>query len=288
MTGIAPPVDALVSYHYFRSDEAMAALVDSGKFRLIGDSGAFSALTQGSPIKLPDFAGWCRQWGPHLDWLAALDVIGDPAASLANWRELRDRHGLATVPTLHVTTDPRWMDYYVRDGVDFFGLGGMVRRAIPALPWMVKVFRYARDRHPHVRFHLWGVNNRQVLDNLPAYSADSSDVHSGARFGSLRLFDPRTGKRNIIFMRGNEPYQWSSFLREVYGVAPAQVERGSSANTALTLRLHIRSFQLYSAWLQRRHQVPAPKTIRSTTVPGTRVHVVLSGGEGPRILEGTP
>ncbi|MBM0203547.1 hypothetical protein JNW90_10775 [Micromonospora sp. STR1s_5] len=287
---VAYPLDALVSYHYYKADKDMAALVATRRLRMIGDSGAFSAFTQGTPIKMPEYVTWVRQWDPYLCWTAALDVIGDPVATLRNWREMRDRHQLVTVPTLHVGTDPRWMDPYAREGCDFMGLGGMVGRALQSLPWVVKVFRYARDHHPQMRFHIWGITHKKFLTNLPAYSADSSEFGGGYRFARLRLFDPRISRHVTADLRpANGVYSIGPLLRQVYGTDPALVRRPTSANRHLLIQLAARSNQFYAAWLQRRHQVSAPRwalhhprQLDATDATGTRIHAVTSAS-GPQV-----
>lgn len=283
------PVDALISFHYGRKDKMMQTLVDCGRLRLIGDSGAFSALTSGHPIQMPEYVEWCKQWGPYLAWFAALDVIGDPVATLANFRHMRDRHQLVCVPTLHVGTDPQWMDTYVADGVDFFGLGGMVGRSIPSLPWVVKVFRYARDRHPQVRFHLWGITHQPFLRNLPAYSADSSGpMTQTLRYAELALFDPRDGQSHHVTLKYGQTrgaFKLGGLLRQVYGVTPEDVVNPGLANRGLLIRLTVESVQLQARWCQRRHQVSpptwglrTPRHIGETAAAGTgtRIHTVSS------------
>jgi hypothetical protein len=283
---ITYPVDALVSYHYYRDDQVMARLVETGRLRLIGDSGAFSALTQGSTINLDEYAAWCHRWRQHLCWAASLDVIGDPTASHRNWLRLRDQHGLATVPTLHAGAHTRWMDTYAREGVDYIGLGGMAGtgQAVRAFRWAVHMFRYARDQWPAVRFHLWGVTNRRFLDALPAYSADSSGILGAAyRYAQLRLFDPATGRHHNVALRGGRAvYQHSALLRRVYGVNPAEIETSHTGNRTTLIQLATAATQQYAAWLQKRHQVSAPtwgiSPIRPC--PGTHIHLVSAAGGG--------
>lgn len=273
------PVDALVSYHYYRDDNTMAALARTGRLRLIGDSGAFSAMTQGAHIDLDDYAAWCQRWRSHLFWTASLDVIGDPEATYRNWLTLRDRHNMVTVPTIHAGTEARWLDVYAREGVDLVGLGGMAGTgAAPrAFRWAVHMFRYARDRWPDVRYHLWGVTNRQFLDNLPTYSADSSGVLGSAyRYAQLRVFDPASGRHHNVELRGGGAiYRIGPLLRRVYGVDPAEIARSTPANRATLIRLATASTQQYAAWLQRRHQVTPPlRSVHAGAPTGTRVHVV--------------
>lgn len=281
------PLDVLVSFHYFRTaDRDMATLITGGRYSIIGDSGAYSALTQGKPIKMNEYVAWCRQWSAGLCWTAALDVIGDPQVTMRNWRYMRDRVGLNTVPTLHVGSDPAWMDHYAREGVDFMGLGGMVGRQPQSFPWLVKVFRYARDKHPQMRFHLWGMTHRKILEALPAYSADSSGaIGVGYRFAELRLFDPAIHRHRRCFMgakykRGTHrgPYGMGPLLRDFYHVTPQQME---VPDRAVTIKLHARSTQLYAQWLARRHQVTpplwcvqVPKHMSGEIPMGMRVHVV--------------
>lgn len=254
------PVDALVSYHYFRDDQVMDRVSGPGHLRLIGDSGAFSAHTAGAAITLPEYAGWCHRWADRLLWRASLDVIGDPVASLSNWRALRDTYGLATVPTIHVGTDPSWIGAYATQGVDFIGLGGMVGRPIPTIMrWSVAMLQHARRHYPQVRFHAWGQAGRTYLDAVPVYSADSSRSAVAYRYGILRLFDPATGRRADLKMNGSTAVnRYGRLLREVYGVDPADVRTSHAGNRTLLIRLAAAVIQQYAAWLQHRHQVAAP------------------------------
>ena len=285
------PVDALVSFHYYGADADMAALViNTGRVRVIGDSGAFSALTQGAHIDLDAYATWVHRWREHLYWAASLDVIGDPVASYRNWKTLRDRHQLATVPTLHAGADTSWLDAYAGEGVDFVGLGGMagIGQAPRAYRWAVGMFRHARANHPGVRFHLWGVTNRTFLDSLPAYSADSSGAIGQAyRYGSLRLFDPASGKHLSVMLRGRNVYRAGSLLRRVYGVDPAEIETSHSGNRVTLVQIAVAVTQQYALWLQRRHgHVSAPswgvrhgdRCGQVATADGPLVHVVAGTG----------
>lgn len=273
------PVDALVSFHYYRKDEVMAPVAGPGHLRLIADSGAFSAYTQGTVITVGEYVTWCQRWRKHLAWIAALDVIGDPAATMTNWRAMLS-HGLPTVPTLHAGGDVKWLDAYAAEGVDFLGLGGLVGVAPRAFAWLVHVFRYARDHHPGMRFHLWGVTNRKLLAALPAYSADSSGIMGQSyRYGTLRLFNPRTAGEVAMKLDGRTPLRHRDLLAGVYGVEPKEILTSRPANRVTLIRLAAASVQQYAGWLQRRHHV-TPPTWGLTTPGGTgpRVHLVDAAG----------
>ncbi len=279
------PVDSLVSYHYYGKDRDMEAITATGRLRLIGDSGAYSAFSQGAAIRLGEYAEWCTKWKAHLYWIAALDVIGDPLGTFKNWQALRDRHGLTTIPTLHAGTPTRWLDAYVAEGVDFLGLGGMVGGSLRAFPWLVQTFRYARDKHPQVRFHGWGITHRKLVDALPFYSVDSSGTLGQAyRFGTLKLFDPATGKHRSVKLDGRAVYRVAELLRHTYGVKPATIAISVPSNRATLIQVAAASTQQYAAWLQRRHQVAAPVVgVNPACVPdpGTRVHLVSGTQQAP-------
>lgn len=283
------PVDALVSFHYYRDDKVMAGLASTGRFRLIGDSGAFSALTQGARIDLAEYADWCRRWAEHLIWVASLDVIGDPTASRVNWCTLRDRHGLTAVPTVHAGADKSWLDAYASEGADLIGLGGMAGngQAQPAFRWAVHMMRYARERYPHVRFHLWGVTNRRFLEALPVYSADSSGVIGAVyRFARLRLFDPQLGQPRTLYLLPNrgDVYRYGQLLRRTYGVEPAAIERSHYGNRTLLAQLSVAGNQQYAAWLQTRHQVTPPASLAGHPI-GPRLHAAEQPADFMRALE---
>ncbi|MDF5756635.1 hypothetical protein [Spongiactinospora sp. TRM90649] len=270
-------IDALVSYHYLRSDDQMERLVSCGRLNMIGDSGAYSAYTQGVKIGLNEYAGWVRRWQPHLAWCACLDVLGDPQATWRNWHELRTR-GLATVPTLHVGTPNRWLHAYGEQGVDFVGLGGGLTTGDAAgIRWAARMLAYARRHLPAMRFHGWGISSRAVLDNLPLYSADSSGTLGvGYRFGRLRLFDPRTARDTTFYLDGHSALRHRRLLELFYDASPEQVLHGDASNRPLLIRLMARSTALYAAWLRKRHQVTPPVygLNPARRGQGTRLHLV--------------
>lgn len=257
---IPAPRNILVSYHYFKG-------FDLNKFaglRVIGDSGAFSAKHQGAEITTPQLAAWAQRWRHRLCWVAALDVIGNPVATQRNWHEMVDTHGVPAVPTVHFGGKPELLDYYVQRGVDFIGLGGMVGRPIPAqMRWLVSMFRYARDHHPDLRFHGWGVTSADAL-KLPFYSVDSSGWGGGYRYGRLSLRDPASAKVHSLELNGRTTYapEVARLLSRHYGVAPSQVATSGPHNRLLMVRLSALSASVQEQQFRRIHRrnpVPAPK-----------------------------
>jgi hypothetical protein len=270
------PVNTLVSFHYFEK-------IDIGEMngwglRLIGDSGAFSALSQGTPIDIAAFCDWATRWKESLSWVASLDVIGDAEASWNNYRYLRDR-GVDAVPTIHYGEAPELISRYATEGIDFMGLGGMVgRKSEPQrlLRWTLSMFRYARKHHPDMRFHGWGVTHPGLVMNLPWFSVDSSGFSSAYRFGRLSLFNPSKAKTVGIDLNGKDIWKHSDLVRGTYRVDPGKVAVSDRTTRRDLVRLSVASVQKMEEYLQRRHNVSAPTYgIQPDPSPGPRVHAAV-------------
>ncbi|QGJ95603.1 queuine tRNA-ribosyltransferase [Mycobacterium phage Brownie5] len=279
---IPAPRNILVSYHYFKG-------YDLNRFaglRVIGDSGAFSAKHQGAEISTAQLAAWGQKWRHRLCWLAALDVIGDQAATRRNWHEMVDGHGMPGVPTVHFGAEPQALDYYGKRGVDFVGLGGLVGRPAPAqMRWLVAMFRYARDAWPDMRFHGWGITHADAL-KLPFFSVDSSGWGGGYRYGRLSLRDPLSTKVHTLDLNGRETYapEVARLLRDHYGVNPSEVATSGPHNRLLMVRLSALSASVQEQQfrhLHRRNRVPAPKWGQldslEPTHPGPNLHLAGTG-----------
>lgn len=251
-TTIPAPRNALTSFHYFRTFDMnkLAGL------NVIGDSGAYSAKTQGATITNDDLGAWATKWRHRLSWVAAMDVMGDPLLTRRNWHALVDDHKVPAVPTIHCGTDPSEMDYYADRGVDFMGLGGMVGGSASVnLRWMVSAFRYARKHHPNMRFHGWGATS-QKASRLPFYSVDSSSWGSGYRYGRLQLSDPRTGKDHAIRLDGRDVYrpEIALLLSRDYGVLPSDIATSNGGNRATQARVAALSASVREQRLQQLHR----------------------------------
>lgn len=220
---IPPPTNALASFHYFRDTD----LDEYPHLTIIGDSGAYSARTQGVTITVPDLAEWAKRWSHKLKWVASLDVIGNPVRTYSNWRELVDVHGVQAIPTIHYGTHPSELDKYARRGVDLVGLGGNGQKVVARqMRWLIQVFKYARDHHPGMQFHGWGMTSAPHM-KLPFYSMDSSSWTYGIRYGLLRLYDPETHRMESVKLREGDAYrpEIRRVLESYYGTTAARVSR---------------------------------------------------------------
>lgn len=271
---LATPVDILCSYHYF--DTANMATVASWGTRIIGDSGAYSAMSAGVPIDRENFHAWAAKWRNDLYWIAALDVIGDAEGTHENWLAAQ-RDGLNLVPTVHYGEPTSAMDRYAEEGATLIGLGGMVPyKSEPdrLMRWCLAMHRHARDHHPHVRFHGWGATHSTLVDSLPWWSVDSSGFSSAFRFGTMKLFDPRVGRSRSIPMDGRSMAKWHSVLKRYYGVDWRTVATSNAANRREVARVALRAVQLHGEWLQRRRQV-SPPALLDGPPSGPLIHAAL-------------
>lgn len=278
------PVNALVSFHYFETED-IAALTRCG-LRLIGDSGAFSAASTGTPVNLSEFATWAKRWRKSLFWIASLDVIGDAAHTRRNYEFLRSEN-LDVIPTIHYGADPSEMDQYAAEGVNFMGLGGMVgRKSEPSrlLRWALSVFRYARRKHPQMRFHGWGVSHPELVMNLPWFSVDSSGFSSAYRYARMTLFDPRSAKRVGIAIDGRDALRHRDLLANVYGVQPSRVVASTTESRRDLVRLSVASMQRQQDFLRRRFQVDGPTYGVTAQVAGPNLHFVDAAKQHLRLL----
>jgi hypothetical protein len=271
------PVNALASFHYYQ-DMDMAEIASWG-LSLIGDSGAYSADAQGITIDPDDFYAWADRWQSHLLWTAALDVIGDPDRTWANWRAAPPH--LDLVPTIHFGSPPDSLDRYAEQGATLIGLGGMVPKRSQhktLLRWCLSMFRHARQHHPHIRFHGWGVTHPILVDSLPWYSVDSSGFTAAYRYGRLSLFDPTTNQRHVVWLNNGDAAKHARLLRQHYGVNWQDLLESSVANRRTLTRVAIRTNQLIERRLKQRHNVTPPARL---TGNGTRIHVAPSPYDTP-------
>lgn len=273
------PIDILCSFHYFAATDL--AQMHGWGCRIIGDSGAYSALSQGAVIDLDAFYEWVARWRSVLFWAASLDVIGDAEASWQNWRDAPEELGL--VPTVHYGADPEELDRYAEAGVTLVGLGGMVPfRGEPKrlMRWCLSMMRYAEKQWPDLRFHGWGVTHPLLLENLPWYSIDSSGFSAAYRYGRMTLFDPDRKRRVSVMLDGKASVTQHRLLAKHYGLDSwEEAATSSTASRRLIVRLSLRSYQLYGEWLRDRRPVSPPARLAGDD--GPRMHATLGRPPDP-------
>lgn len=288
------PFSVLVSYWYFRHDTAIRQVTDALRaardrdqpIRLMVDSGAFSAYTQGSVITTADYARWLLDvvyplWG---EWLVAavnLDVLGEPDRSWANWVDLRER-GCDTLPVTHMGDDFTVGDRYVSEGgVEYLAVGSLVDRPFAKrMRWCAHFHRHVAHHYPHVRLHGLGVSAQQMVERLPWWSVDASSFGASYRYGRLKVYDPHARKVLTIVLPGarlkNVPsttalYRHGKMLRDVYGLSPDLLHASGPENRPLFVMVAARAMHRWQADLRCRRPVSPPAGLGGN---GTHLHWV--------------
>lgn len=212
----------LLSYHYFGKkdiDALVAKYFKGGSPRFFLDSGAWSAFTLGSPIKMAEYIAFIKRFGHHFDVYSNLDDMQAPERTWRNQMEMEDA-GLHPLPAFHTGEDFRHLERYV-DRYPYVAVGKMVpwlKCHKKLLPWLAKIFQIARGG-PTV-FHGFGATNWEIAKTVPWYSVDSSSWSAGVRFGECKVFDPRTAKFISLSLRDRVNWQKNARLVRALGFDP--------------------------------------------------------------------
>jgi hypothetical protein len=246
----AQPPKILCSFHYFRKDDLSEfQTLSAGRAMIMGDSGAFSALSVGAPISYQQYTDWVRRWRSVLFSYPALDVIGNPEATWTGYRRMR-RDGLAPLPVYHYGSPMSWLRRYLDAGEKYIALGGLVGKSGPDVKrWLVACFQAAQPYG--AVYHGFGRTRMDDLRDFPWYSVDSSSFAAPARYGRVHLFD---GHRFITLAR-NEPrklYAHGALLRQ-HGVSPDQMDNRNTRVTELSYRVGTVAWRRCEEWLRQRH-----------------------------------
>lgn len=215
----------LISYHYCKGmDVAKFTGSLACEFEFFLDSGAFSAETQGVPIKLDEYIRFITKYKKHFSVVAALDVIRDPAASLANL-EVMENAGLKPLPAYHFGSPYSALEELMERGYRYIALGGMVGQPWPKVqPWieqcLARAHRYTQKTGSHVGFHGFGQTRVPALKRYQWNSVDSSSWGSAYRFGTVKLFDPMARDFVSFDLRDFGTISKQSDLIRAYGFDP--------------------------------------------------------------------
>lgn len=178
------------------SYERARRLIAAG-FPFVWDSGAWSVFTGAAEVDVEGHAGWVLQQpaDPGVRFVA-LDVIGDPDATLANYRAQREA-GARVEPTVHYGEPLDQVERLLAVGdTGWLNVGGIVGAlARPSEHRNVAAFIAAVRRRlpPEVKVHALGCIHPGIAQLVPFEAADSTYWLNVVRFRSLSLFDDRRG-----------------------------------------------------------------------------------------------
>lgn len=183
-------LNLLVAYPYMSKQVIQQIKENKDAIRFVLDSGAFTAWKSGKPIALDDYCRFLDSL-PFEPWrYFALDVIGDPHASMKNYETMLKR-GYKPVPIFTRGEDPSVLDDYYKTS-DVVGIGGLV--GTPGNKGFVNgIMRHVAGR----KVHWLGFTSINYVKQYKPYMCDSSSWESGARYATINLY-LGNGKFKII------------------------------------------------------------------------------------------
>jgi len=240
----------LLSYWYYKDvdlDALFAKYFTPPYPEVFADSGAFSAMTQGVPITVQEYANWLKRWQHLFSAYANLDVIKNAEATWHNQQELEDL-GYSPIPAFHILEDWGWLERYI-EKYPYIALGvaGQQKEADAVMRWLVKCFKLAGRQ---AVFHGFALTSWQIMKSFPWYSVDSSSWGSGFRYGSVPLFDKERGRFFTAHL-GDKPscYKLTPLFRAL-GFDPADFADRRRNERAKICAISALSYMKAERWLR--------------------------------------
>lgn len=177
-------LNILVAFPYFSQGVYNFLLgKDPNTFRLIVDSGAFTAWNTGKHISMDDYVRFLKTIPKSWDYKAVqLDVYGKPEQTYVNYLKMLDMGFKDVMPVFtRGDTVERLEEFYTYTDYIMFGgiaIGGENRNYVK---WFCDV---NKGRHAH-----WlGFVNMPFIKHFKPYSVDSSSAYSAQRYGNLQYY----------------------------------------------------------------------------------------------------
>lgn len=192
-----------------------------GGFDVVIDSGAYTAHTKGTPVDRDAYTAFLASHVGSFRFAIALDVIGDPEATMANFIAMRADlagTGVALVPVWHVKSDIGILAHLCLDN-PLVAVGAMVGVPTNALLRMAAPAHGIADAAGS-KLHGLGVSSTKAL-TLPWASVDSASWTIARRYPLLYLTRPCGGIRRLERGRMLDPAD-AALVRH-YGLDPAVV-----------------------------------------------------------------
>ena len=219
---------------------------------IFADSGAYSALSQGVPVDIYEYAEWLKKWGHYFEIYSNLDVIRNPELTEIN-QKILEKEGLNPIPVFHTGSDFKILDE-MAEKYPYIALGGMVGQPRNAcLRWAAICMK--RTEKTSTRFHGFGMTSKSVIEKLHWYSVDSSSWVAPAKFGQMMLFDGQKWWKGHIG-KPAEIRKLSPLIRG-YGFDPEQFTdsvryKATKGHINATI-LSALSWRKYEKFLQQKH-----------------------------------
>jgi hypothetical protein len=166
------PLYLLCSYFYFKNKPIQTFIESVGyQPKILLDSGAYSAYTQGKNISLVDYMEYIKQNESYLHGYISLDVLGDPITTRYYYK-IMNLKGIDPIPVYHYRDPEEVLEEYLNGGAQKVALGGTVpeKNKTKVIQWIQGLI----ERYPGIHFHLLGSSSKRILEINGLHSCDSS------------------------------------------------------------------------------------------------------------------
>ncbi|HQP26018.1 MAG TPA: hypothetical protein PLP16_12675 [Smithellaceae bacterium] len=170
------------------------------------DSGAYSVFTGAKKISRHQYMLLLKKYGDLFTERFSLDDrFDDSYHNLLNQLDLEEKlkdKSWKTIPVIHDFADPYGeFEMYVNYGHTYVALGSMgARKKIP-----LEILGKIRTNYPHIKIHMFGTLNFDMLKKYRPYSADSAGwAHEAGSGGSISYWRPSENKGYTYNMGGVE------------------------------------------------------------------------------------
>lgn len=179
-----PKINILIAYPYWSKQiQSYLEKKNPKEFRLIIDSGAFSAWNSGKVISLDDYCKFLKTIPKEWDYNAVqLDVYGDPQKTFDNYNIMLDRGFTDIMPVFTRGDKLSQLDYFYKK-TDYIMFGGIAIGGSNQ-----NYVKWFCENNNNRKAHWLGFVNILFMKKYKPYSVDSSSIHNVSRFGVMQLY----------------------------------------------------------------------------------------------------
>ncbi len=166
------------------------------------DSGAFTALMSGNPIKIEQYADFLEKNREYATWYANLDSIGDSVQTRENQRILEGL-GFSPVPVFHQGSSMELFRDMLQSYEGKIALGGITGRPKWMFPIFLKVCAETVNNTPtdkNNHLHIFGVTPTEEICQIHQWGSFDSSIGAGYRWNSV--ISPYGHKVKISSLKG--------------------------------------------------------------------------------------
>lgn len=280
-------LNLLVAFPYFKKGMTEEfGLMNRDDYRLIVDSGAFTAYNCGKVIKLDDYHSFIKTV-QHLqpDAFIQLDKVFDPEGTRLNLQKSRDA-GFNVCPVFTRGDEIKYFEKLI-DDKEYVFIGG-IQQGEGAKPFV----KFILERYSKEKIHFLAFVRPDWLIHYAPYSTDSSSWSSSVRYGACDLFNHRTGfiKRFSKELFRKRPDEKVTQLFFENGIDWNMIKKLSAKeswihgkfnperlfdNSPSCMALHV--FISFCSWIRY--------TIAYQNKLGTKIYIAINGGDQLRMLK---